>query len=105
MLQYTPSVPNSFQVVQNVSKRFAMKVPVLDIESKKESKLLTVDAMPMPFDFVVGRFYDEGQLIVDPKKWPTLSPPVDDETAFAEAAPTITFEELCQKSKKARASF
>ena len=71
MLQYTPSVPNSFQVVQNVSKRFAMKVPVLDIESKKESKLLTVDAMPMPFDFVVGRYYDDGQIIVDPKKWPT----------------------------------
>jgi hypothetical protein len=105
MLQYVPGVPNSFQITQNVSKRSVVQVPVLDIESKHKAKILTVDSMPVPIDFAVGRYYDDRQLIVDPTKWSTLLPPVDDETAFAAVAPTGTFEDVFQKSKRARTSF
>jgi hypothetical protein len=104
MLQYVPGVPNSYQITQNVAKRFVVKVPVIDVESKHEPKILTVDSMPVPIDFTVGRYYDDGQLIVDPRKWSTLLPPVDDETAFAAVAPTRTFEDVFQRSKRARTS-
>ena len=53
----------------------------------------------------VGRYYDDGQLIAGPRKWPTLLSPVDDETTFAAVVPTITFEDMVQKSKRAKTSF
>ena len=70
MLQYTPGVPNSYQILQNVSKRFVVKVPLLDIECKREAEVLTVDSMPVLIDFVVGRYYDDGQLIADQENGP-----------------------------------